>query len=194
MKFLLYFLGFLLLLFIVFLLGGLFTSTVDYGHEIVVDKSAKEAWAVHQDASKFDQWLKGFKSIEHIGGEMGAVGSSYKVVVKPAPDQPEFVMTETITDMKDFESISFRFDSDMMEFNQTTTFVEAAGKTTIKTDSRVKGSNIIWHSLFSWMEMLGGSFQAQEAENIDNLKTVINNNTSDYYPPAAIDSTSLLDQ
>ena len=46
-----------------------------------------EAWAVHQDESKLGQWLAGFKSIDLISGEVGTVGSKYKVVVNPGEGQ-----------------------------------------------------------------------------------------------------------
>ena len=37
-------------------------------------------------------------------------------------------------------------------------------------------------SMFALMEMLGGSFTAQEAKNFEALKVLINENTKDYYP------------
>ena len=63
---------------------GLFKSEVNYGHTIEVNKPLKEAWAVSQDDSKFDQWLKGFKSIELLSGQKNVAGSTYKVIVNPA--------------------------------------------------------------------------------------------------------------
>jgi len=169
-------------LFLIFLLIGILNPTVEYGHEITVDKSIEEAWSVQQDESKFNQWLKGFQSIERISGEQGAVGSKYKIVVIPEPGQPEFIMTETLVSIKDFDHITLSMDSDMMVFDQTTSFVEKDGKTTIKTDSKVLGKGIINRSIFALMEMTAGMFQAQEVENIDNLKKVIDSNTTDYFP------------
>ena len=37
-------------------------------------------------------------------------------------------------------------------------------------------------SMFAIMETFGGSFTAQEKKNIEALKKVINENTTDYYP------------
>jgi len=99
LKYLLYLIAFLI---IAFVAVGFIHPTVNYGHEITVNKSIKEAWAVQQDASKFGQWLEGFKSIDLIEGEAGTLGSKYKVVVQPE-GQPDFVMTETVTSVKEFD-------------------------------------------------------------------------------------------
>jgi len=193
-KYLLYLIGGLLVIFFAF---GLLNPSVNYGHEIQVNKSAKEAWAVSKDESKYAQWLEGFKSIELLSGEQDAIGSKYKVVVQPAPDQPEFEMTQTIADFKEFEYATLHFDSDMMDFEQTISFNEADGKTTIKSDSNVKGKGIMMRSMFAMMETLGGTFTAQEAKNFENLKKLVDENTTDYFPAPvmveeAVDSTEVV--
>lgn len=180
MKFLKYLLYFLLGFIVLFLAAGVLKPSVNYGHEIIVDKPLKEAWAVHKDKSKYDQWLEGFKSMELISGEQGEIGSQYRVVVKPDEEQPDFEMIETIVDKKKFDFIRLDFDSDMMFFEQTTSFSEIEGKTKVKTESKVSGKNVFMRSMFAWMELLGGSFQAQEEKNIEGLKRVIEGNTTVY--------------
>lgn len=191
MKILKYLVIFLVAFVLLFFAIGFLKPTVEYGHTITVEKPVEEAWAVHQDASKFDQWLKGFKSIELIEGEEGEVGSKYKVVVNPGEGQPDFEMTETIVEKEPFDHITFSFDSDMMVFNQTTSFSEENGKTTVATDSKVKGKGMMMRSMFALMEMLGGSFQAQEEENINNLKKVIEENTTEYYPEPEVKADTI---
>ena len=182
MKFLKYLFFFILgLLLFVFLLG-IVKPTVNYGHEVTVNKPIKEAWAVQQDPSKLDQWIKGFKSIDHISGDMGEVGSKYKVIVNPGEGQDDFEMIETIVSKKEFDHIELVFDSDMMQFNQRATFSENNGKTTVKTDSKVTGNGMIMRSMFAVMDLFSGNFQKQEVENINALKKVIEENTTDYYP------------
>ena len=188
MKILKFLLSLIVILILIFFAIGFIKPTVSYGHEIEVDKSVKEAWAVHIDDSKYDQWLDGFKSIDLISGELNEVGSKYKVVVNPGEGQPDFEMIETLVDKKDFEYVNLNFDSDMMTFDQKTTFVESDGKTKIKTESKVGGKGIMMKSMFAMMEMLGGSFQAQEEKNLEALKKVINNNTTDYYPQPVMDT------
>lgn len=186
MKFLKYLLYTILGLVVLFFAIGLLQPSVNYGHEITVNKPLKEAWAVHKDESKFGQWLEGFKSIDLISGEEGAVGSKYKVVVDPGEGQPDFEMTETVVAVEEFDHVELHFDSDMMTFEQKTAFSESNGQTTIKTDSKVKGKGMVMRSMFALMEMLGGSFQSQEEKNIEALKKVIEENTTDYYPAPVV--------
>lgn len=186
MKILKYLLFLIVGLAVLFFAIGLMKPSVSYGHEITVNKPLKEAWAVTQDESKYDQWLEGFKSIELISGERNTVGSKYKVVVNPGEGQDDFEMIETIVSLKEFDHVTLSFDSDFMDFEQTISFAEANGATTVKTDSKVIGKSIITRSMFALMEMLGGSFTAQETKNIEALKKVIEKNTKDYYPAPAV--------
>jgi len=174
--------GLILFLVIVFFAVGFVKPNVSYGYEIEVNKSVKEAWAVHQDESKLNEWLDGFKSIELISGKKGEVGSQYKVIVNPGEGQPDFEMIETITDFKEYEFVDLDFDSDMMVFEQRTTFSENGSNTKVRTESKVKGKGAIMKSMFALMEIFGSSFQGQEAKNVEALKKVIEENTTDYYP------------
>lgn len=165
---------------------GLAKPSIKYGHEITVDKPLRESWAVHQDPSKLNQWIDGFKSIELIEGERGAVGSKYKVLVTPSPEQGDFEMIETIISKKELDHISLTFDSEMMRFDQKTSFSQSNGKTVVITDSEVFGKGILMRSMFAMMEVLGGTFQSQEVKNIEALKKTIEQNTTNYFPSLEI--------
>lgn len=183
MKILKYLLFVVVGLIVIYLLIGFIKPSVTYGHEISVNKPLKEAWAVSHDESKLGQWLQGFKSIELISGDSGAVGSKYKVVVSPGEGQPDFEMTETVVSKKEFEHIALSLDSEMMVFEQTMSFAEANGKVTVKTDSKVMGKSMLIRPMFALMEWFTGAFTAQEVKNIEALKKVIEENTTNYYPP-----------
>ena len=182
MKILKYILYIILALVILFFAMGFMMPSVSYGHEISVDKPLKETWAVTQDDSKYNQWLEGFQSMELLEGEKFKEGSKYKVVVNPGDGQPEFEMIETLIAFNEFENVKMHFDSEFMDFDQIMTFSEADGKTSVKTDSKVIAKNFMMRSLFAIMETFGGTFTAQEKKNIEALKKVINENTTDYYP------------
>lgn len=179
MKILKYILFVILALVIIFFIIGFAKPAVNYGHEIKVNKPIKEAWAVTQDESKYTQWLEGFKSIELISGEKNKVGSKYKVIVKPE-GQPPFEMIETLVSLEELDHVTLYFDSEFMDFEQTISFKEANGLTTVKTDSKVIGKNIISRSMFAIMEMFTSSFTKQETKNIDALKKVIEESTTVY--------------
>ena len=182
MKILKYLVATIVVLMVVFLTIGFLIPSVDYGHKITVNKPIEEAWAVAQDESKYDQWLEGFQSIVLVEGKKGTVGSRYKVVVNPGDGQPDFLMTETVVSIEKFDHVSLSFDSEMMDFEQTISYSSEDGTTTIVTDSKVMGKGLTMRSMFALMEMLGGAFKKQEVKNIEALKMVIKENTTDYYP------------
>lgn len=193
MKILKYILLGLLVLVILFFAMGLMKPSVSYGHEIIVDKPIKEAWAVGQDETKYDQWLEGFQSMELLEGEKFKEGSKYKVIVNPGDGQPEFEMIETIISIEEFDHVKMHFDSEFMDFEQIMTYTEADGKTTIKTDSKVIAKGLVMRSMFAIMETFAGSFTAQEKKNIEALKIVIEENTTNYYPlPEVIEDEASL--
>ena len=118
MKILKYILIVMLILVVIFLAFGIFQPSVSYGHEISVNKSIEEAWAVSQDETKYPLWLEGFQSMELLEGEPFQVGSKYKVIVNPGDGQPEFEMIETIVSIKENDHVEMHFDSEFMDFEQ----------------------------------------------------------------------------
>lgn len=72
------------------------------------------------------------------------------------------------------------FDSEMMDFEQKILFSEQEDGVHIKTESLVIGKGLSSKAMFAIMEMAGGAFTAQEAKNMNNLKKVIEENSSDY--------------
>ncbi len=194
MKILKYILLGLVVLAILFFAFGLFKPTVSYGHEITTNKPLKEAWAVTQDANKYDQWLKGFKSMELLEGEYMQAGSKYKVIVNPGEGQPDFEMIETVMDVKEFELVNLHFDSEFMNFEQKILFSGDENSSTVKTESKVLAKGLVSKSMFAIMETLGGTFTIQEVENIENLKKVIEGNTTVYYPAPveAVEAASMV--
>ena len=185
MKFLKYLLYIIIALVVLFFAMGLLKPKVEYGATITVDKPVAEAWAVGQDDTKYDKWLDGFKSMELTEGNKGEVGSKYKIVVNPGNGQEDFEMIETLKEIRENEYVDMHFDSESMIFNQKMFFSEENGKTTIKTESDVAGKGLVTKSMMAVMGMFG-AFEQQEQKNMDNLKKLIEENTTDYF---ANDST-----
>lgn len=180
MKTLKYILIAILVLIVLFFAMGLIKPTVNYGHEIIVDKPLKEAWAVTQDESKYDKWLEGFKSIELIEGQQNELGSKYKVIVEPGEGQPRFEMTQTLVSLKELEHVELHFDSEFMDFEQKIIFSVKEGKSSVRSESKVMAKNLASKSMFAIMETFGGAFTKQEKKNFEALKKLIEENTTDY--------------
>lgn len=178
MKFLKYLIGFIVLL-ILFVVGrGMLTPSISYESEITVEKSAKEAWAVMNDESKITQWLKGITDIKHISGEKGKVGGVTQYTFND--NGQESIIVETIKSITPNKQINMDFVMEgVMNMDYTLDFTESNGKTTIKSSTTNKGEGIIMKSMMPFMK---SSMKAQEDENMNNLKKLINENTTNYFP------------
>ena len=184
MKYLKYVLGIIALLGVLFIAKGFLTPSISYTSEIVVNKQAKEAWAVMNDESKTSQWLKGIKKQEHISGEKGKVGGVTKYTFEENGE--ESIMEETIKALRPNEHIAMDFVMEgVMEMDYKMDSSEKNGKTHIKSSTTVKGIGLFMRSMVSFMT---GTMQAQEDENMNNLKKLIEANTTDYFPVPVVES------
>jgi len=178
MKYLKYFLVLVGLLLLIFFGKGLLTPNISYISEISVDKPIKEAWAVMSDESKTDQWLKGITAMEHVSGTKNSVGAVTKYTF--TENGQESFIEETITSITPNEHIAMDFlMEDVMEMDYKVEFSEKDGKTHIQSSTTTTGIGIIMKSIVSFMT---GSMQSQEDENMNNLKVLIEGNTTDYFP------------
>ena len=176
MKYIKYFLGFIALLLLLFITKGFLNPSISYSSQIVVEKSLQESWAVMSDQSKINLWLKGIKDLKHISGEKGTVGA----VTQYTFDQngQESVIVETITSINENQSISMDFVMEnVMEMDYRMDFESKDGKTYISSSTTAKGIGIFMRSMVSFMT---SSMQSQEDENMNNLKTIIEENTTAY--------------
>lgn len=175
MKYLKYLLGLILLVVIIFFGKGLLTPSVSYESEIVVNKSAAESWAVMSDESKLSQWIKEVKKIELVSGTPNTVGAVSNIHVVDGGQ--EMVMKETITKMTPNELMAMTFTMDFMDMDYEMHMKEEGGKTTITSKSTTTGNGIFAKSMLSFM---GGSMKTQEDNNLNNLKKLIEENTTTY--------------
>lgn len=184
MKYLKYLLATVVVIALLFFGKGFLTPSLSYSSEITVDKSINEAWAVMNDESKISEWLKGIKKVEHVSGEKGTVGAVTKYTFDQ--DGQESIILETIKSIKPKEQISMEFLMEgVMTMDYQTNFSEKNGKTHIKSSTVTKGVNMFTRSMISFMK---NSMQEQEDENMSNLKKLIEENTTDYFPLPVVEN------
>jgi len=178
MKYLKYLLGIIALLALLFIGRGMLTPSITYGSEIMVDKSVKEAWAVMNDESKISQWLKGITKVEHISGEKGKVGAITQYTFEE--NGQESIILETMKAIRPNEHVAMDFLMEgVMEMDYQVNFKEKDGQTHIQSATTTKGISLFMRSLMPFME---STMQAQEDENMNSLKKLIEGNTTDYFP------------
>jgi uncharacterized membrane protein len=176
MKYLKYFLVLIVLFALLFVAMGFIRPSISYESEIIVNKPLKESWTVMNDESKISQWLKGLTKVELVSGEKGTVGSvtNYTFV----ENEQESIIVETIKSIEANQHISMSFVmADVMNMDYRMDFSEKEGKTQIKSSTTNKGVGFIMRSMVSFMK---GAMQTQEDENMNNLKKLIESNTTSY--------------
>jgi len=135
------------------------------------------------DESKTSQWLKGIKNMEHISGEKGTVGAVTQYTFND--DGQESVILETIKTIRPNEHINMDFSmNDVMDMDYHIYFSEKDGKTTIRSESITEGKGMIMKSMVSF---LTSTMKTQEDENLNNLKKLIEENTTNYFPEAVVE-------
>lgn len=191
MKYLKYLLGVVALLGVIFIGNGIITPSVSYESEIIVDKSIEEAWAVMSDESKTSEWLKDITKTERVSGERGTVGAVTNYTF--TQDGNESIVTETIKSVTPNDHMAMDFVMEgVMNMDYKIAFSERDGTTRIKSSTTTTGDGIFMRSMVSFMK---GSMQAQEEENMNNLKQVIAANTTDYFPaPPAVEMVEEVQQ
>ncbi len=190
MKYLKYLLTALVLLALTFVSIGVFKPAVSYDCEVMVNKPAKEAWAVMSDETRMSEWIKGYKRIELIKGEKNTVGAVSNVYVEE--NGQEMVMQETITKFQPNEAIGMQFSMDgFMDMNYEMSMEEVDGNTKIKTTSTTTGNGFFAKSMVA---LMGGSMKAQEDENLGNLKKVIEANTKNYFLEAQLEAVEEVEE
>lgn len=187
MKFIKYLLIAIAVLALLFIGKGIITPSISYESEVTVDKSAKEAWAVMSDESKLPKWIKGFKKTELVSGTANTEGAVSNVYIEE--NGQEMVMQETITKMTPEEHLAMSFSMDFMNMDYEMFLKEENGKTNIRTVSKNMGNGFLAKSIVSFMT---NSMKAQEDENLNSLKALIESNTTNYFPEPAIDSLEVL--
>jgi hypothetical protein len=175
MKFLKYTLIVIALLITIFFLFGLVKPDLTYNCEIIINKPLAESWAVSQDDTKLKDWLEGFQKIEHVSGVPGSVGGVSDVYF--IENGQEMSIRETIKEIIPNESISMLFETDFMDMDYTLTMEDVDGKTKISSNTLVTGNGMVAKSFIA---LIGGTFSAQEDNNLNNLKQTIENNSDSY--------------
>ena len=185
MKYLKYLLIIIALIAIIFFGKGFLTPVVSYESEVVVNKPVKETWAIMSDESRVSEWLKGIKKMELVSGTENAVGAVSKIYFEENGE--EMVMEETITAIKPNEHIAMTFTMDFMNMDYEMNLTDEDGKTRILSKSETMGNGIMAKSILSFMK---SAMKKQEDTNMNNLKTLIDNNTKNYFPETVQEPSS----
>ena len=183
--------GAIAVLFLIVFMVGVFVPKIDYTNEVEINKPLKESWAVFNDENKVNDWVMGIKSTELIKGEKGKTGAITKMNMEQ--DGRAFELMEEILEMKKEEKYAAKYYNEMMLQTAEVNFKsKGENATVISVNSEVAGKGMLNKLVFAFM---GGAVKKTSDEMYDRLKTLIENNTTDYFSmsPAA-DTTEAMNE
>jgi len=140
MKSFLWFLLVIVVIVILFLLVGLLSPGQKSTDEIVIQAPTEYVWSQYLDKSLMPDWMPGLKSISLVNGQEGEAGAEY-VINLSSINEGESIMNQTVTEIIEYDTYGFDFDSDhligntLMQFSaqgDTATVVKAINEYTGK--------------------------------------------------------------
>jgi uncharacterized protein YndB with AHSA1/START domain len=168
-KTLLYVVGFIATCFLGFYIIGLVKPTVSYESKIIVNRSAKQTWAVFSNKDLMNQWMPGFVKIENIKGEALQKGSEFKLFVKE--NGQDFEMLEKVIEVIPAQYYEFELENGILRNHVKVKFVETQAFTTeITQTSEVHAQNWFFRSLFVFFK---SQFKEQDEKTLQALKKLV---------------------
>lgn len=172
LKFVLIFLGFLILGVIVALL--LSPKEVNYENSVEVSVSPKIAWKAFTNEEAMKLWIPNLKSIEHKSGDPMTLGAVSELTFEE--NGQELTLLETVTGVEPGKSYAFQLVADkLMEINTDVRLEAVESGTRIQSSSKVTPLTwILRLTLFGADETMRDRSQ----EGYDKLADIINASSS----------------
>lgn len=139
--------------------------------KIIINRPVKEVWDFFQNPDNLGLWLTGFQKIEHISGEMGAVGSKAKHYFLERGEK--LVMDGEVMEVIPGKKFVGTLDSSMM-INHVANYFNDLGngqtEYSLSSDTQFKG--FLWKHLGP---LLKGEFKKRQEKDLQTLKQVLEN-------------------
>ena len=164
LKFILKLLG---LIALVFLLTGLFIKKVDYAVEVEVDKPLEETFALFNDHTIMDQWIKDVKSFTAIEETEAMVGNKYRMVVDS--EGREIEMIETITAWEPNRRVGMQFEAEDMLKSNIISFGQNGNSTIITNNASCQGTSYMAKCMFPYFKSM---FRKIDQEMLNDFKSM----------------------
>ncbi|MCB9187219.1 MAG: hypothetical protein H6601_10835 [Flavobacteriales bacterium] len=144
MKFFKAFIVVVLLCVAVLLLIGVFIPEVDDQFETTVDRPVIQVYASMLNMNTAPEWVVGLDSVEQTGGFLAMPGSTFKLYYSGT--ETNVVYDMEVLQMTPLESVKFKMENEMFEFNVSIKFKADGLKTDIEAYVQMKGKTLITRS------------------------------------------------
>jgi len=157
--------GVIVVLFVAFFCIGAAVPSVEYTTTVEINKPRDVTWRVLRERK---DWIYGFKNIEQISGAPDQVGSRARITV--VRDGSEFTFDSELKQVRPPEMAETELKNDMLVHDAVVNLSENDGKTTIVSNEKITGTNLLYRSLFA---IFKSRITATSTKNFDGLKQVV---------------------
>ena len=168
MKFLKYFLLFVLLMVGVMLLMGILGPEMKIKSSTQISNPPEDVYAALLDETIMKDWMSSFKRMELMEGEKHTVGARYKLIFEENEEVME--MYETVTAIEENKLYAFDFSNDVMTGNVTMSLVPVDGGTELNVLTTFRGRGVMFRALLPFFK---GSMETNMENDYSKLKAII---------------------
>ncbi len=173
MKSVLWFILVVIAIIILFVLVGLLSPGQRGEDEVTVDAPREFVWEQYLDKELMHKWMPGLQEIELVSGADGEIGAEYQIKLSSINEEGS-IMNQKITNIEEYESYAFDFDSEHLTGHTNIEFEAAADTATIiKVLNQYKGK-VFWTN--SLLQLFRQNIDKNSKEQYDGLKTLIEKN------------------
>jgi hypothetical protein len=157
--------GIIVVLVVAFVCVGVFVPSVEYTTTVEINKPRDVVWRVLRERK---DWIYGFQSFEQISGSPNEVGSRSRVTV--FRDGREYSFDSELKQVKPPEMAETELTNNMLVHDAVVNLTENSGKTTLVSNEKITGTNLIYRSLFA---LFKSQIAGVSAKNFDGLKQAV---------------------
>ncbi|MBN2598601.1 MAG: SRPBCC family protein [Marinifilaceae bacterium] len=155
----------LLIVFLAFVVLGLFLNKQEYQLETEINRPVEEVFQLFNDHNRLSEWLTEVKSFKSIAETEDKVGSKYKLMIDNDGKIVELI--ETLTGYKENEMLEMDFTAGWMHKYNQFSFKKSDNGTKIIAGYSIEGTNPFAKSLFLFFTK---TFQEIDSTNLARFK------------------------
>ena len=157
--------GIIVVLFVAFFCIGAVVPSVDYTTTVEINRPRDVTWRVLRERK---DWIYGFKNFEQISGTPDQVGSRARVTV--VRDGNEYSFESELKQIRPPEMVETELKNDMLVHDAVVNLSDNDGKTTVVSNEKITGTNLLYRSLFA---LFRSRITATSAKNFEGLKQAV---------------------
>jgi len=151
-----------------FLSIGILFPEISYQTTVHVSRSPATVFSVLTDAGRMGDWIEGYVSMETIVEHDDQIGNEYRLTFVQNGDT--LILDEEVTEFVENERFGLTLTHEIMVTESSITLTKTSEGTSIATTNLVRGSGMLWRSLFPLMK---GTLETEQRRQYERLSQII---------------------